>query len=343
MSDEIIIEIPDENMKIIESKEYKPILKDCFSNLPKIANSIIDNATKSFEKIENLLYTAPSFIDLIRASVPEMTYQAILDNSQKEKIAKGAIKLMTKKDGSLMANLVDTKTNKIVDTISLKGINSIPEITQAISNFTTQMQMAQIAEQIQVLQFAVEEVRQGQEYDRLSTAYSCQQKLLQIMEIKNIELKNMALLNLVSDAEDGRNLLMQSQSANLSFIKKQPPTYIGKFLNGSKQDDIDIRMKEIRESLNAVNMMSLIEAIAYDELGEVSSSKLSLQYYADYIEKTYLSDKDLIERLDLIDPSNTNGYWTENLNIINNKVKELFEVKELLFKEGDINRDGEKV
>ena len=81
--------------------------------------------------------------------------------------------------------------------------------------------MAQIAEQIQMVQVAVEEVRQGQEYDRLATAYSCQQKLLQAMAIKNPHLKEIALLQIASDAEDSRNLLMQSQSAKHLFKTSQ--------------------------------------------------------------------------------------------------------------------------
>lgn len=341
MDDENIIEISPENIEIIDNKDYKTDINDCFTDVPKVAQSLINNAKSSLKKIEQLLYTTPSFVNMIKSSIPEVSYQAILDNTQKEKIAKGAVKLMTKKDGSLMANLVDTKTNKIIDTISLKDVNVAPEITQAISTFSTQMQMAQIAEQIQFIQFAVEEVRQGQEYDRLATAYSCQQKLLQIMEINNNELKNTALLNLVSSAEDSRNLLMQSQSANLSYIKEQPQNYIGKFLNGSKQGDISKRMNAIRESLNAVNMVSLVEAIAYQEMGETSASKLSLQYYADYISKAYLNDKSLVERLDLIDPSPTN-YWTENLPIINNKIHELSDEKELLLNKGDGNDEENK-
>lgn len=341
MEDENINEISPENVEIIDNKDYKSNINDCFTNVPEVAQSLINNAKNSFKKIEQLLYTTPAFINMIRSAVPEVSYQAILDNSQKEKIAKGAVKLMTKKDGSLMANLVDTKTNKIVDTISLKNVNVTPEITEAISNFSTQMQMAQIAEQIQFIQFAVEEVRQGQEYDRLATAYSCQQKLLQIMTIKNDDLRTRALLNLASDAEDSRNLLMQSQSANLLYIKDQPATFIGKFLNGSKQNDINNRMNQIRESLNAVNMVSLVEAIAYQEIGETSASKLSLQYYANYINKAYLSNKGLVERLDLIDPSTTN-YWTENLPIINNKIQELSSVKELLLNKGDKDDDNKE-
>lgn len=341
MEDENIIEISPENIEIIDNKDYKSNINDCFTNVPRVAQSLISNAKNSFLKIEQLLYTTPAFINMIKSAVPEVSYQAILDNTQKEKIAKGAVKLMTKKDGSLMANLVDTKTNKIVDTISLKDISVTPEITEAISNFSTQMQMAQIAEQIQFIQFAVEEVRQGQEYDRLATAYSCQQKLLQIMAIKNNDLRTRALLNLASDAEDSRNLLMQSQSANLSYIKEQPATFIGKFLNGSKQNDISNRMNQIRESLNAVNMVSLVEAIAYQEIGETSASKLSLQYYADYLNKAYLSDKGLVERLDLIDPSTTN-YWTENLPIINKKIQELSNIKELLLNKGDNEENDNK-
>jgi len=340
MDDENIIEIPSENIEIIDNKDYKTNINELFDNVPKVAQFIIKNARNSLEKIEQLLYTTPAFIEMIKSVVPEVAYQAILDNEQKEKLAQGAIKLMTKKDGSLMANLVDTKTNKIVDTISLKNVKITPEMAQAINNFSAQMQMAQIAEQIQVIQFAIEEVIEGQEYDRLATAYSCQQKLIQIMEIKNDDLRIRALLNLASDAEDSRNLLMQSQNANLSYIKKQPESYIGKFLKGSKQGDIENRMNKIRESLNAVNMVSLVEAIAYQEIGELSASKLSLQYYADYINKVYLSDKGLVDRLDSIDPSPIN-YWTKNLPIIKNKIQELSNEKEILLNKGE-NKDYDR-
>lgn len=53
-----------------------------------------------------------------------------------------------------------------------------------MTSYASQTQMAHIAEQIQVVQLAIEEVRQGQEYDRLAMAYSCQQKLLQVMNLK---------------------------------------------------------------------------------------------------------------------------------------------------------------
>lgn len=229
---------------------------------------------------------------------------------------------MTKKDGSLMANLVNPETNKIVSTISLKSVKVSPEITQAMTSYATQMQMAQIAEQIQLVQIAVEEVRQGQEYDRLATAYSCQQKLLQAMAIKNPELKVMALLRIASDAEDSRNLLMQSQNANITFIKNQPESFLMKFISGTKPEKVNSRIVEIRESLCAVNMVSLAEAMAYQEMGESDAALQSLKYYAGYIQKTYLEPKGLVERLDLIDPSPEN-YWSKTLPDIEKKIQAL--------------------
>lgn len=318
--------MPDDT-EIIANGDYRTDLAKHFSSVPEVAQSLLRNAKTALNKIEKMLYSAPAFINLVKASLPEEALQAILTDEQKSKIANGALKLMTKKDGSLMATLVDPKTNKIVSNIPLKSVKVTPEISQAITSYATQMQMAQIAEQIKLIQVAVEEVRQGQEYDRLATAYSCQQKLLQAMAIKDPELKKKALLQIAFDAEDSRNLLMQSQSANLTFIKNQPESFWGKLISGAKPEKINIRMNEIRESLCAVNMVSLSEAIAYQELGETEAAQLSLQYYAEYIRKTYLETKGFVGRLDLIDPSPEN-YWSKTLPDIERKIQALPFIKE---------------
>ena len=332
------IHISPDDIEIVNASEYSEDLTEYFNDMPEVARPLLKGAKEVFSKIEQMLYSAPAFINLVKASIPEQTFQAILTDDQKAKIASGALRLMTKKDGSLMANLVNPETNKIVSTISLQSVNLSPAISQAMTSYASQMQMAQIAEQIQVVQLAIEEVRQGQEYDRLAMAYSCQQKLLQAMEIKHPELKAMALLQIASDAEDSRNLLMQSQNVNLVFIKEQPESFFGKLLSGATPDKISQRMNEIRESLSAVNMVSLAEAMAYQEMGENAAARQSLQYYASYIEKAYLSTKGLVERLDLIDPAPEN-YWTKALPDIRKKIQALPCVEEMQLLEGD-DEDG---
>ena len=320
MDEETII-IPPEDVEIIDASEYREELTEHFWQVPEVAKPLLKGAKTAFSKIEKALYTAPAFINAVKAAVPDVTLQAELTDEEKQQIAKGALKLMTKKDGSLMANLINPETKKIVTTIPLKSVQMAPEMTQAMTYFSTQMQMAQI-EEIQAVQLAVEEVRMGQEYDRLATAYSCQQKLLQAMEIKNPELKAMALMQLAAAAEDSRNLLMLSQKSNVEFIKDQPENFIQKILSGAKPEKINGRMSEIRESLCAVNMVSFAEAMAYQELGEQEAARKSFTYYAGFIEDTYTSVPGLVQRLDLIDPAPEN-YWSKTLPDISEKIKAL--------------------
>lgn len=315
----------------LDSEVYYPNIDDHFLFLPELARPLLKNAKVVLLKIEEMLYSAPAFLNVVKSSIPKESLHAVLSEDQKSKLAEGVIKLMTKKDGSLMANLVDVETKKIVSTISLEHIKCTPEVTQAMTNFATQMQMTQIAEQIRLVQIAVEEVRQGQEFDRLATAYSCQQKLIQAMTIKNPELKTLALLRIASDAEDSRNLLMQSQMANVTFIKNQPESFFGKLITGAAPVKLNSRMNEIRESLCAINMVSFAEAMAYFEMGESEASRISLGYYAEYIQKTYLETEGLMERLDLIDPSPYN-YWTKTIPEISKKINKLpyYEQEKLL-------------
>lgn len=311
--------------------EYSFDLTECFSNVPVVGQPIIDSAKLSFERIERMLYSAPAFFEYIKANIPEQAFQAILSGEQKKKIATGALKLMTKKDGSLMANLINPQSKKVVSTISLEKVNTVPNLSEAMSNYAMQMQMAQIAEQIQDVQIAIEEVRRGQENDRLATAYSCQQQLLQAMKIKNSELRTEALLRITADAEYSRNLLMLSQKENIDFIKNEPEKTWMKIISGSNNKEINLRMDKIRDGLLVINMVSLAEAIAYQELGENAAARESLDYYATYIQDAFLSVDGFVERLDSIDTS-PNNYWSKILPKIENNIKMLpcsSEVKEI--------------
>ena len=182
MDDKIIIS-PDD-IEVIDAEGYSYEVVEQFDKVPEVAKNLVKGAKATFSRIEKMLYTAPGFINTIKSALPEETLQAVLTDEQKSKLAEGALKLMTKKDGSLMANLIDQNTKKIVASVPLKSVKMAPELTQAVNNYATQMQMAQIAEQIQTVQIAIEEVRKGQEFDRIATAYSCQQKMLQAMAIR---------------------------------------------------------------------------------------------------------------------------------------------------------------
>ena len=325
-----------EKNDLVEINDYNNSIVEWFSQLPEVARPLLKTANESFENIKNMLYKAPAFIKMVKANVPEEMFQAVLTDEQKEQLAKGTLKLLTKKDGSLLAELVDPNTRRIVAQVPLEAKDLTPALNDAMANYAMQMQLAQIAEEIREIQIAVEEVRQGQEYDRLAMAYSCQQKFLQTMQIKNPELRTKALLAIAFDAEDSRNLLMQSQSANLLFIKDQPESFWKKLLVGANPDKINSRMNDIRQSLTAVNTASLVEALAYQQLGEMDAARQSLCYYANYIQEEYLSTEGFVQRLDLIDVSPEN-YWSNTLPDIKEKILALPCANNMLLLEGENN------
>lgn len=317
-----VIYIEPEDIEVITEEGYSFDVAEQFSSITDSAKTWVKYAKVAKDKVEKILYATPAFIDMLKKAVPDELLKAVLTDEQKKQIADGALKLMTKKDGTLLATLIEPETKKIIAKVPLEKMQVAPSLAEAMTNYMTQMQMAQIVEQIQQVQGAIEEVRQGQEYDRLAMAYSCQQKLLQAMQITKPELKERALLQIASSAEDSRNLLMQSQNANLQFIKKQPEDYWGKILSGFKQEKVNQRLSEIRAGLSAVNMVSLAEAMAYQELGETAAARQSLLYYAEYIDRVYISDSKLVERLDQIDPS-PEMYWSKTLPEIKQKIQAL--------------------
>lgn len=298
----------------------------------EVAKPLKDKMSLLLSNIKDKILLVPGFIRTVSSFIPIKNLQAVLTNEQKEKIASGVLKIMSKNDGTLVANLVDAQSGKIVTNIPLKEIKLTPELNKAMTDFALQLQLLQISAEIKSIKKAVEEVRKGQEYDRLATAYSCQQKFLQATLIKDIKLKKETLLRIALDAEDSRNFLMLSQKANIDFIKNLPDGYWKKMLSLTTSSEIDSRMNEIREGFSTINMVSLVEALAYHELEEYGSEQQSLIYYADFIQKTYLDDSKLLKRLDSIDPS-TERYWTTKVPIIETKIrkqKELYSKLELL-------------
>lgn len=315
MADHVIHISPEDTDVIDDLSAY-------LEQMPDVARPVQRSAQTAFNRIEQMLYTAPSFINAIQAAFPEEVLQAVFTDEQRTKIAKGALKLMTKKDGTLMATLINAKSKKISQQISLKSVKATPELSQAIASFSIQMQLAQIAQEIHQVQQTIEEVCLGQKSDRLALAYSCRQKLFQLMRFKDRELKKAALLQVISDAEDSRQRLMFSQRTNLQLVERQPKSMWRKVLNGGKQETIDKRLEDIKESLGAINIVSLVQAMSYQELGETEAAEESLRQYAQFLEEEYLGSPELIQRLDSMS-SSTENYLSTNLPSIKKRIQAL--------------------
>ena len=90
-----VIHISPENIEVVDASEYCEDLTEYFGDMPEVTRPLMKGAKETFSKIENMLYSAPAFINLVKASVPEQAFQAILTDDQKAKIASGALKQMS--------------------------------------------------------------------------------------------------------------------------------------------------------------------------------------------------------------------------------------------------------
>ena len=91
-----VIHTSTDDIEIIDVSEYSEDLTDYFSDMPKVARPLLKGAKEAFSKIEQMLYSSPAFINLVKASIPEQTFQAILTDDQKVKIAKATLNEMEK-------------------------------------------------------------------------------------------------------------------------------------------------------------------------------------------------------------------------------------------------------
>ncbi|MBR4878196.1 MAG: hypothetical protein IKU13_00005, partial [Clostridia bacterium] len=63
---------------IVVKDEYCADLNAVFANIPEIIKPLMENAKEVLDKIENMLYTLPAFIELLEARVPKTMLEAVL-------------------------------------------------------------------------------------------------------------------------------------------------------------------------------------------------------------------------------------------------------------------------
>ena len=323
-----------------EGEEYYKIDK-LYDNPKGFMVPIYKRLDRFKNNIVELLSVSNSFIDVVKSSINKESYQAIISLKDNAKIKSGSLKIMTSEHGDLLANLVDTKTGKIVKNIKLEKNIFDSEFDKAFNNFFYQFQLAQITLDMKYIQQAIGYVIKGQENDRLALANSCKQRLFQTLEIENQKTKRLALINLIGSAEDARNQLMLSQTQKIEKIKSIPEDTLGMFIENLKQKGIlnqNVRetIKELKDNVISTNMVSMVEALAYQELGEQKAANLSLQYYGQYINKTYLDDKVILKRLHSLDESPKND-WKTKLPELHNNIEKLQNNKYVKIKEELIN------
>ena len=309
-------------VKKVEVMKVNKRPETLFENDPEMQkNYFVKNARRVFDQIHDTLCALPAFLEVVERLVPVEEWVLVFTDEQKKELAKGALKLMAKKNGDIIAKVVDPKTHQIVANIPVKQVEKIKDINPAMNDFMVQMQLANLAQEMKEVHRVVSRIQQGLEFDRLASAYSNERKLKHARQIQNKELQTQALLMIAHSAEDSRSRLMLGMKENIAFIMHQPENeFIKLFATNPKE--INDRMNEIRSRVVAINQDSMTEATAYWALGEKQAALNTIENYRMFLEDSELTQREVLNRLDVVDP-NPENYWTKQFPIIQDTVHKI--------------------
>lgn len=298
--------------------DFRSDIDGFFTNDSKIVNSVLRNAGRLLFNLEKYLYTAPAMINLVKASIPVSAYQAVFTSDQLNRLAQGSIKLMSDRNGRTLAKLVDAKTHRIISNVELKEVDFTPDISQALTGFALQMQIMMLSEKLDAIQETTKNIFQGQENDRLALAEACRDNLEEALAMNDETLRKTRLAAIANDINIGRQQLFKSQEQIISKILSFKGSFISNFFSlGGRTKTIDEEIGKLRTNLSATVGVSMVAGIAYEELNEMDSARISFQKLSDFMEATYLSRPGFVDKLDLLDPYPDNFWSTQLVPVIN--------------------------
>ena len=309
-------------VKKVEVMKVNKRPETLFENDPEMQkNYFVKNAGRVFDEIHDTLCSLPAFLEVVERLVPVEEWVAVFTDEQKKELAKGALKMMAKKDGDIIGVLVNPKTHEIVANVPLKQVERIKDINPAMNDFMVQMQLANLAQEMKEVHRVVSRIQQGLEFDRLASAYSNERKLKHARQIQSKELQTQALLMIAHSAEDSRSRLMLGMKEDIQFIMGQPENEFIKLFRTNPKE-INERMNEIRSRVVAINQDSMTEATAYWALGEKQAALNTIENYRMFLEDSELTQREVLNRLDVVDP-NPENYWTKQFPIIQDTVHKI--------------------
>ena len=143
-------ELMNRSLLAVNQQGYYASVEELFCQVPAAVGPLIRRADLMLEEIERTLKPALS----MRCQRPTRGFQAVFSEDQSAKFAEG-ITVNDKKDGTLMANLVDVGTGNRI-TLKLEYADMTPELAGAMNNYVTQFSLLNSG--ANSTQIAVEEV-----------------------------------------------------------------------------------------------------------------------------------------------------------------------------------------
>ena len=278
--------VPISEQETYISIPYAPSVDDRWDIVPL---SPEDNSkiAKFLSKHENLRVVAPglaSAIETLFSSKPQLV--ADINEYTQSLINSGELTYAFDKFGNILPQLKNADTKKISELIRLKEVSSNPMLGNAVNNLNNQIALAQILDELEMLEEKIANLQKELQEDRLAMADSAWDKVLQARCISDYRLRTVAIQNAINSATDAKNVLMRN--FNVSFKAA---------LHSGKSREMERNAQNAAKDLVALTNCVRIECDGYVFIGEYNASKECLSAFLRFIDENKLNDRDTLLRL----------------------------------------------
>lgn len=320
------------NTDIIDFSDTDSLEKAIYLN----ADRKIDKTRKGF--IYNLIAACPALVEVVNGLKTSEQLKLVLNDDVKEAIASGVYKLMGKNDAAGMFKaIVVNQAGKIQNIPDLKiekvctGVDPA-QIASAIQGMAIQQQLQDIAEQLEMMTMALNDVLAGQHNDRLAKYYAGVSLYKEAFCLKNEilrqQLVNSAILMLSGAYSELGVSLRYDINRICDFY--DPKTNAFKKI---KVNQLIADMEKVNQSFEAIHKtVSLKTAMYYNE-GEYDACTMVLSEYGSFLKKVLTDGK--AEILYQADPNAKAyiGVWNDREDVLPKKIEQ---VKEKLRNRDDL-------
>jgi hypothetical protein len=270
--------------KIIVKEKLEIKTKENNNNILKIADfpkMLLRVYEENRISIIRHLRSLPSVIDSLEQIKAGEMYRAVVPPEIIPKLKNQTVKLHKMKNGLFCPTIVDSKTKKFICHVKLEEVN--PQIFDFASQMAMQNAMAEIASQLEEINEKLDNILIGQQNDRLALADSCEQQLMEALNVDDPELKKYMLANVIKTGNDARFQLLRTFEYDVKYFEDLPDcqSSIQIILKNSKNrnlnEEIKAKMNSLYNTYKAINRISLVLSFTYQELHQYQNIELSLK------------------------------------------------------------------
>ena len=300
--------VPISEQETYISIPYAPSVDDRWDMVPL---SPEDNSkiARFLSKHENIRVVAPGLataIETLFSSKPQLV--ADINEYTQSLINSGELTYAFDKVGNILPQLKNADTKKISELIRLKEVSSNPMLGNAVNNLNNQVALAQILDELELIEEKIANVQKEMQEDRLAMADSAWDKVLQARNISDYRLRTVAIQNAIDSATDAKRVLMRQFAVSFKAA-----------LQSGKSKEMERNAQNAAKDLVALTNCVRIECDGYVFIGEYNASKECLSAFLRFIKENKLDDCDTLLRLNSSLPaqSKLNNLPTTFIGVVN--------------------------